>query len=144
MHATAGIIYRMTLAPLPVTDVRDVWDWLVIGCTVGAVALGAIAIFYAYLSIRRAQDIARDAQDGTVRERRNVFELSVLAKLIEICGLSPPGAAQVLQGLLAVLPEEDLPGIRAEATEGRVPSNAALIPFMPEYLEAVRRRLENG
>jgi hypothetical protein len=43
-----------------------------------------------------------------------------------------------------VLPDQDLPGIRAEAAQGRVPSNEALKPFMPEYLEAVERRLGDG
>jgi hypothetical protein len=79
-----------------------------------------------------------------VRERRNVFELSVLAKLIETCGLSPPGAGNVLAGLLRVLPNQDLPGIGAESAQGRVPSNEALKPFMPEYFEAVDRRLRDG
>jgi hypothetical protein len=127
--------------PVPVSAVRDGWDWLIVWCTVGAAVLALVAIVFAVIAIRRGDRNAREAQEATVRERRNVFELGVLARLIEICGLSPPGAAQVLQGLLAVLPEKDLPGIRAEAAEGRVPSNQALTPFMPEYLEAVRRRL---
>lgn len=139
-----GIIYRMLFPlplPVPVSTVRDRWDWLTIWCTVGAAVLALVAIAFAVVAIRRGDRYAREAQEATVRERRNVFELGVLARLIEICGLSPPGAAQVLQGLLAVLPEEDLSGIRAEAAQGRVPSNEALTPFMPEYLEAVRRRL---
>lgn len=41
----------------------------------------------------RADRIARQDREAAVRECRNVFELGVLARLIEICGLSPPGAA---------------------------------------------------
>jgi hypothetical protein len=130
--------------PVPVSAVRDRWDWLIIWCTIGATVLALVAIVFALIAIRRGDRNAREAQEALVRERRNVFELGVLARLIEICGLSPAGAGQVLQGLLAVLPEQDLPGIRAEAAHGRVPSNEALTPFMPEYLEAVSRRLGDG
>ena len=134
--AMAGIIERMLVLPFPVTVVRDGWDWLIVWCTVGATAV---------ISIRRADRIAAETRGAAVRERRNVFELGILAKLIEICGLSPPGAANVLAGLLRVLPDqEDLPGIRAESAQGRVPSNEALKPFMAEYFEAVDRRLRDG
>ena len=86
LHADPGIIDRMLVLPLPVTTVRDGWDWLIVWCTVGATALAALAIAFAVVSIRRANQIAQDAQEAIVRERRNVFELGVLARLIEICG----------------------------------------------------------
>jgi hypothetical protein len=125
---------------VPVTDVRDSWDWLVIWCTVGAdvLALAAIvlSIFLCIYTIRRTSQ-------ANARERRNAFELEVLARLIEACGYNLPGSARVLQGLLGVLPEEDVLGIREEAKHGRVPSSDALAPFMAEFREAVDRRLKD-
>jgi hypothetical protein len=58
----------------------------------------------------------------------------------DICDL--PGALQVLQGLLILLPEDDLRGIRNEVEHGRVPSNDAPTPFMHEYRVTVERRLK--
>jgi hypothetical protein len=83
-----GIIYRMLFPlplPVPVSAVRDRWDWLTIWCTVGAAVLALVAIAFAVVAIRRGDRYAREAQEATVRERRNVFELGVLARLIEIC-----------------------------------------------------------
>jgi hypothetical protein len=69
--------------PVPVTDVRDVWDWLVIGCT--TVTLVATLVPIA-LSIRADRRIARS--------RQNAFKLDIL---IEICSHNLPGSVQVLQ-----------------------------------------------
>jgi hypothetical protein len=128
-------------APASVTVVRDGWDWLLIWCNVSGLILALAAIVLSVLIA--AYTIHRNDQ-ALAREQRTAFELGVLTRLIEVCGYNRPGALQVLQGLLAVLPEEDLPGIRAEAAQGWVPSNDALTPLMPEYLEAVDRRLRGG
>jgi hypothetical protein len=77
------------ILPLPVTVVRDGWDWLIVWCTVGATALAALAIWFAVVSIRRADRIAREDREAAVGERRNVFELGVLARLMEICRAEP-------------------------------------------------------
>lgn len=134
----------MLMLPVPVTTVRDGWDWLIVWCTIGAAVFAALAIYYAARAIRLADRKAREAQDAVVRERRNVFELGVLIRLIEVCSTVERGAAPIARALLEVLPEQDVPGIRAEVTQGRVPSNEALLPFLPEYLAAVDRRLRDG
>jgi hypothetical protein len=140
----AGIIVGMPFPPMPVTDVRDSWDWAIVWCTVGAAVLAAIAIWVAVIAIRRADRIAQEDRAAAVHERRNVFELGVLVRLLEICGHNLPGSVQVVQGLLKVLPDEDLPGLRKEVENGRMVSNTALAEFLPEYLEAVERRLGDG
>jgi hypothetical protein len=134
----------MLVLPLPVTDVRDSWDWLLIWCTVGASVLALAAIIFAAYAIRRTNQIARDGQQAIVRERRNVFELDVLTRIIEISSTTERGAGPAVRGLLRVLPEEDMPGFRDELKKGGVPANEALLRFLPEYNEAVDRRLRDG
>jgi hypothetical protein len=128
--------------PIPVTDVRDRWDWLALWCTVGAVALALVAIGFSAYAIRRGNRIARDGDKAIVRERRNVFELGVLVRVIEVCSTVEHGAGPIAKALLATIPN-DMPGLRAEVEQGRVPSNEALLPFLPEYHQAVQRRLED-
>lgn len=113
-----GIIYRMLALPLPVTDVRDGWDWLVIWCTVGASILALAAIFFAAYAIRRTNLIAREGQQAIAQERRNVFELGLLARLVDISGHNQPGAVEAVAGLLRMLPSDDLPGLRRENEQG--------------------------
>ena len=80
-----------------------------------------------------------------VRERQNVFELGLLARLVEICGHNPQGSPQIIQGLLRMLPPDDLPGLRELIGQGRVPGTSiGLEPFLQEFFEAVDRRLEDG
>ena len=130
--------------PVPVSAVRDGWDWLTIWCTVGATVVAVVAIVFAVVAIRRGDRNARDAQDALVQERRNVFELGVLVRLIEVCGTVEHGAGPVAAGLLRVLPPEDVPGFRAAVAQGLVPSNEALGALLPEYFAAVDRRLRDG
>lgn len=40
-----------------------------------------------------------------------------------------------------MLLKEDMPGIREEIENGRVPSSDTVAPFMAEHFEAVNRRL---
>ena len=134
----------LVVQPLPVTIVRDGWDWLIVWCTIGAAALAAIAIVTAVIAIRRADRIAREDRQAAVQERRNVFELGVLVDVIKICGLNQPGSGPIVSGLLRVLPAGDLPGFRAAIARGGVPSNEELNALLPEYFEAVDRRLRVG
>jgi hypothetical protein len=127
----------LSLLPVPVAVVRDGWDWLGIWCNVGAFVVALATIVLSALTNLRNNR-------ANVRDRRSFFELDVLARVIEVCGYNLPGSLQVLQGLLVMLPEEDLPGIRNEAEHGRVPSNDTLSPFMGEYREAAARRLRDG
>lgn len=108
----------MLALPLPVTDVRDGWDWLVIWCTVGASILALAAIFFAAYAIRRTNLIAREGQQAIAQERRNVFELGLLARLVDISGHNQPGAVEAVAGLLRMLPSDDLPGLRRENEQG--------------------------
>jgi len=73
--------------PIPVTDIRDGWDWLVIGCTIVTVVIALVAIALSIRTDRR-----------NARERRNAFELDIL---IEVRGHNLPGSLQVLQGPLS-------------------------------------------
>ena len=130
--------------PVPVSAVRDGWDWLTIWCTVGAAAVAVVAIVFAVIAIRRGDRNAREAQEALVQERRNVFELGVLTRIIEISSTTERGAGPAVQGLLRVLPDEDMPGFRDELKKGGVPANEALLRFLPEYNEAVDRRLRDG
>jgi hypothetical protein len=116
----------MLALPLPVTDVRDGWDWLIVWCTVGATALAALAIVFAVVAIRRADQVARDAQEAIVKERRNVFELGVLARLVDICGHNEAGSVEVVAGPLRMLPPEELPGLRRENEQGHMVSGPSL------------------
>jgi hypothetical protein len=134
----------MLVLPLPVADVRDGWDWLIVGCTIFAALASAAAIWVAVIAILRADRITREDRAAAVRERRNVFELGVLIDLIKICGLNEPGSGPIVQGLLRVLPAEDMRKFRDELTKGGVPSNETLLRFLPEYNEAVDRRLRDG
>lgn len=120
---------------------RDVWDWLALWSTVAAAALAALAVGFAAWAIRRGNAIARNADQALVRERRMTFELGVLVRLVEICGLSPPGSLQVARGLLKVLPAAELPGMRDAIGRGVVPSNDLLDTYWEEYTQAVQRRL---
>lgn len=134
----------MLVLPLPVADVRDGWDWLIVGCTIFAALASAAAIWVAVIAILRADRITREDRTAAVRERRNVFELGVLIDLIKICGLNEPGSGPIVQGLLRVLPAEDMRKFRDELTKGGVPSNETLLRFLPEYNEAVDRKLRDG
>jgi len=97
--------------PLPVTVVRDPWDWAVVWAAIAGVFVAIIAIVFAavafYVSNR-----------ALVRERRNVFELGLLARLVDICGHNNPGSREVVLGLLRMLPPDDLPGVRREIEQG--------------------------
>jgi hypothetical protein len=130
--------------PLPVTDVRDVWDWLAIWCTIGAVAFAALAIWIAVIAIRRGDRNAREAQVAIAQERRNVFELGLLARLVDICGHNEPGSVEVVAGLLRMLPADDLPGLRRENEQGHMVSGPSFHALLGEFNEAVDRRLRNG
>ena len=59
-------------------------------------------------------------------------------------GRHSPVVFPAVLAFVRIAPDHDLPGIRAECAQGRVPSNEALKPFMPEYFEAVDRRLRDG
>lgn len=121
--------------PLPVTVVRDPWDWAVVWAAIAGVFVAIIAIVFAavafYVSNR-----------ALVRERRNVFELGLLARLVDICGHNNPGSREVVLGLLRMLPPDDLPGVRREIEQGGV-SGPTLNALLGEFNEAVDRRLED-
>lgn len=72
------------------------------------------------LAIRRTNLIAREGQQAIVQERRNVFELGLLARLVDISGHNQPGAVQAVAGLLRMLPADDLPGLRRENEQGHM------------------------
>jgi hypothetical protein len=103
----------------------------------------AVSLVVALVAVVLQIYATRWNDQALARDRRNAFELGVLVRLIEVCSYNRPGSVRMLQALLGVLPEEDLPGIRQEAKHGRVPSNDALTPFMAEYFEAVNRRLRD-
>ena len=118
----------------PVTVARDGWDWLGLWSTIAALAIAVVAIVW-------ATKIAGQADRALIRERRNAFELDVLVKIIETCTGAPAGAAQRLKGLLLMISENELTGLRDSARMNKVPTNAALEPYLEELRDAVRRRL---
>ena len=122
--------------PLPVTVVRDGWDWAVavaaiVGLLVAIIAIG-LAVFTFYVSNK-----------GLVRERHLTFELGVLAQLAEFAGYYRAGSGNVLRALLRLLPEEDMPRLR-RAIESREletsPPADVLADYWDEYRQAVDRR----
>jgi hypothetical protein len=122
--------------PIPVTDVRDGWNWLVVVSAIAGVALALVAICFTAYAIRRGDK-------ALVRERRHVFELGIIARILEISGHSQPGSREILQGLIRMVPN-DLKEYRAALEKGGVPSNTSLAPFLPEFFAAVDQRLRDG
>lgn len=110
----------------------------------GATAFAALAIWFAVIFIRRADRIAREARAAIVQERRNVFELGVLARRVDICGHNEPGSVEVVAWLLRMLPAGDLPGLRRENEQGSMVSGPSLHALLGEFNEAVDRRLGDG
>ena len=129
--------------PTEVTTVRDSWDWAVVWSAIGGAFLAVIAVIIAVWAVHRGNIIEQNAHDELVHERRRVFELGVLAKLIEVCGHNKPGSMQVVRGLLEVLPPGDLPYFRHQAATGNMVSGPALDEHYHEYHEAVQRRLND-
>ena len=88
--------------------------------------------------------IAVRAQRSVASERRKVFELSVLTRIVETYsqGLGNYQADNVVTRLLDVLPAEDLPTLRNwYATSPRSPTTAPVdATITQEYREAVQRR----
>lgn len=62
-----------------------------IAAVVGAAALAALAIMVALLAIRCSDKIAQAADAALVRERRETFELDVLARLAQALGYYSAG-----------------------------------------------------
>jgi hypothetical protein len=122
--------------PLPVTVVKDPWDWAVVWAAIAGVFLAVIAIVFAavtfYISNR-----------ALVRERRITFELGVLAQLAEFAGYYRAGSGNVVLALVRLLPDEDMPRLR-QALESReletsIPGDV-LADYWDEYRQAVDRR----
>jgi hypothetical protein len=126
---------------LTVTVTRDAWDWLVAVATLIVAPLSLIALVVGFRALHQDKVLASNADDALVRERRSTFELAILARILELCALSQPGAGWAVRGLLLVLPTEDLPSLRAKVLSGMLPSNEALAEHMEEYKQAVDRRL---
>lgn len=124
-----------------VTVTRDSWDWLALWATIIAAMLGLAALGVGAWAIHRSNVIATAADQALVRERRSVFELGVLARIVEESGHGQPGSLQVVRGLLRVLPGEDLPGMREAVARGVVPTKEMLDKYLDEYEKAVDRRL---
>jgi biopolymer transport protein ExbB/TolQ len=135
MADTIGGMILLSHVPIPVAAVRDSWDWVVIWSTVAASVLAVVAIILAAWSVYRADK-------ALVRERRQVFELSLLARLVEVCGYGGGGRIEVAKGLLLMLPETDLPELREQVEHDVVPSNEMLRRYLPEFEKAVEKRLE--
>jgi hypothetical protein len=72
---------------VPVIVSRDNYDLAVLWATVIATPLAAVGIFLAAWTIRSGN-----------RDRRRVFELDVLTKLLDTCALAPPGINSARQG----------------------------------------------
>jgi hypothetical protein len=97
---------------------------------------------FAAWAIHRSSFIARNADDVLVRERRLTFELGVLERLAEACGYYTAGSANVVRGLLRLLPDEDVPDLRRAVEVGdTLPSQDLLAGHLKEYPEAVDRRI---
>ena len=87
--------------------------------------------------------IAVRAQRSVASERRKVFELSVLTRIVETYsqGLGNYQADNVVTRLLDVLPAEDLPTLRNwYATSPRTTTAPVDATITQEYREAVQRR----
>ena len=123
--------------PLPVTVIRDPWDWAVVWAAIAGVVVATVAIVFTAVTFYISNM-------ALVRERRNVFELGVLSRLLEICGHNVPGSGEVVAGLLRMLPPEDLPGIRRVVEQGGMVSGPSLNALLGEFNEAVDRRLKDG
>jgi len=108
----------------------------VVWAAIAGVVLAVIAIAFAAVTFYVSNA-------ALVRERRNVFELGLLAQLLDISGHSNPGSHEVVRGLLRMLPPDDLPGVRREIERGAV-SGPTLEALLGEFNEAVDRRLEAG
>lgn len=91
-----------------VTVSRDWLDLLGIWSTVIAAVLALGAINVALIAIHRGNVIARNSDAALVEDRRKVFELGVIQKLLETGALSPPGAPRLAAGLLAMLKPDDV------------------------------------
>jgi hypothetical protein len=130
--------------PVPVTAVRDGWDWVGVAAGLAGAILATIAVIFAALAIHRGNVIAREAHEEIIRERWNIFELGILARVVEACGEHFQGSLFVVQGLLEILPAQDLPGIRAAVRQGRLLQTPELETLYPEYAAAVNRRLNDG
>src|SRR5260370_29374991 len=105
--------------PLRVTVIRDPWDWAVVWAAMAGVVVATVAIVFAAVTFYISNK-------ALVRERRNVFELGLLSRLLEICGHNVQGSGEVVAGLLRMLPPEDLPGIRRVVEQGGVVSGPSL------------------
>jgi hypothetical protein len=83
---------------------------------VGTVAT-VVAAWLAWWAVRKASQTAREADEALVRERQATFELGLLARIAELFALrSEAGTKSALDGLLLMLPAEDLPELRAYLT----------------------------
>lgn len=120
---------------------RDGWDWLALWSTVAAAAVGIVAIVIALIAYHRTLVVAQGANDALAGERRHVFELGLLARLLEVCGSDGGGKLEIAEGLLLMLPATDLPSIRQKIEARIVPSNELLREYLGEFQNAVTSKL---
>lgn len=122
----------LSFPPIPVTDVRDVWDWLMIGCAILSVALTLITVVLQIGAMRRNDQ-------AIARERRDALELHVLVQLMEAFGRNPTECGQCC-GHRSARSRRRHPASARTRDMGRAPSNDAVAQFMAAYLEAVNQR----
>jgi hypothetical protein len=120
--------------PIPVTVVRDDWDWAVVWATTGGLAAAFIAISVAVYTFRKTSK-------ELVLERRKVFELGVLTKVLELGSVVTPDSADVVKGLLRILPAEDLPRLREMVARSSVIEGPTVFLHLSEFNDAVACRL---
>jgi hypothetical protein len=127
---------------MKVTVTRDVWDWLSLWATVIAALLALIAIGIALWAIRRTNKLASDADAALVRERRETFELGVLARLAQALGYYTAGSGNAVRNLLGLIPREELSALRvAVGNAETLPNGDMLSTYHEEYEQAVSRRM---
>ena len=92
-----------------------------------------------------AVGIALWAQWSVRRERRSVFELDILTRIVEHYSLGNAGYAgeNIVSRLVATLPDDDLPTLRAWLADPVARSTYEMVEptILSEYREAVRRRM---
>jgi hypothetical protein len=108
-------------------------DWFDVGFAVVSLLVAVVAV-----------GIALRAQHTVGQERRRVFELGILTRILEHYsrGLANYQGENVVSRLLDALPKEDLPTLREWlAEEHRVTDKAVADTITTEYRDAIQRRL---
>ncbi len=83
-----------------------------------AAAFALAAIIIALVAIRRSDNLAQAADTALVRERSQSFELQVLTRLAQTLGYYTAGSGNAMRNLLLLLPDNELPGLRAVVGDG--------------------------